>query len=421
MSSILIENVNIIDPARKTSENGSLLVADGKLFVNPPEATADSTLDARGLSAAPGLVDVYARLREPGQEYKADISSECKAAIHGGITRLICSPDTDPVIDETATVELIHQRTEAAGYAAVYPLAAMTQKLKGKQISELARLTRAGCVAASQADMPLPDTRTMKSIMAYAATFDITLMLVAQDACLATDGVIHEGLAATRMGLIGIPVTAETVALSVLLELAWQTGARLHLSRVTSARGLDLIRQAKSRGLPVTADTSINHLMLCDEDCLDFNSQCHINPPARSLKDRQALREALRDGTLDAICSDHAPHDPDAKLAPYPSTEPGISGLDLFLPLMLKLAREMQMPVPELLAMCSCNPARIFNLGGGSLENGQAADLVLFATGERFTVDTAAFRSRGKNSPYQGQVLQGRAKHVFLEKNHYLL
>lgn len=421
MSSIRFNNLRIIDPQSSRDETSDLFIENGIIGNAETSSDADTVVDASNLIACPGLLDLYARLREPGQEKKGTIASETKAALHGGITKIICSPRTDPVIDETATVELIHRRADDAGFAKVYPLAALTQKLDGEQISELATLARAGCVAASNANVPISNTRILRSIMEYAATFDIQLMFVAQDPHLAADGVMHEGLASTRMGLIGVPVAAETVALGMLMELAWQTGARLHFSRVSSARGLELIRKAKKEGLSITADTSINHLFLTDQNILGYNSLCHISPPARSMHDRNMLREALADGTLDAICTDHAPHEPDSKLAPFPSTSPGISGLDVFLPLLVKLSDETQLPLSDILALASNKPASLLNLTIEGLNTGAVADLVIFTKNENYPCKPEQFRSKGKNSPYQGLELSSRVKHCFVEGKYFTL
>ncbi len=421
MNSLQFNNLRIIDPKCGRDETGNLLIENGKIGNANSSDKSDTIIDATGMTACPGLVDLYARLREPGQEKKGTIATETKAALYGGITKIVCSPRTDPAIDETATVELIHRRADDAGFAKVYPLAALTQKLDCEQISELATLTRAGCVAASNANVPISNTRILRSIMEYAATFDIQLMFVAQDAHLAAGGVMHEGLASTRMGLVGVPVAAETVALGMLMELAWQTGARLHFSRVSSARGLELIRKAKKEGLSITADTSINHLYLTDQNILGFNSQSHMLPPARSEHDRAMLREALADGTLDAICTDHAPHEPDAKLAPFPSTAPGISGLDVFLPLLVKLSGETQLPLSDVLALASNKPAALLNLETEGLDSGALADFVVFSNEESYPCDPASFLSKGKNSPYRGVELNTKVKHCFVEGKYFAL
>ncbi len=421
MSSVLIKNVRIIDPSLNTDSTGNLLIKDGQFESEDAIESADQIINAQGLVACPGMIDLYARLREPGQETKATITSETRAALSGGITTIVCSPDTDPVIDETATVELIHRRAEDAGFARVLPLAAMTQKLDGSQISELATLRDAGCIAASNADQPISDSRTLRSIMEYAATFNIKLSLVALDESLALNGVMHEGIMSTRLGLIGIPVAAETVALSMILELVWQTGASIHLSRISSARGIDLVREAKQRGLAVTADTSINHLFLSDQNVVGFNSLCHTTPPLRSLNDQSALREALSDGTVDAICTNHAPHDPDAKLTPFPSSEPGISGLDVFLPLLLELVSETNLTLSQVFALTTINPARILGLDLGTLENGKPADLVLFDPNSGFECQPGSFLSKGKNSPYAGSTFNGKVQHCFVGGKHFAL
>ncbi|MDO6462245.1 dihydroorotase [Granulosicoccaceae sp. 1_MG-2023] len=418
MSSVRIDNIRLLDPSTDTEAPVSLGIRDALIVDSDTLTQPDTVIDGSGLTACPGLIDLYARLREPGHEKKGTIASETRAALHGGVTSVVCSPDTDPVIDESATVELINRRAADAGAARVLPLAALTQKLDGQQISELATLRDAGCVAASNADKPIANAAVLRSIMEYAATFDIRLHLVAQEASLSNNGVMHEGFNSTRMGLIGIPVAAESVALGMIMELAGQTGASVHFSRITSARGIDLIRDAKHRGLPVTADTSINHLLLTDNDTLGFNSLCHVVPPLRSPRDQQALRDAIADGTLDAICTDHAPLDPDSKLAPFPATSPGISGLDIFLPLLIKLADETALPLRKLIRLASRNPAQIIGREPVRLQAGSVADIVLFDAEESFICNSAEFVSKGHNSPYHGLSLRGRVKHCIIDGKH---
>lgn len=423
MSTILIQNARIIDPASGLDQIGDLRLEDG-LITGVAESDGgqetDRRIDATGLVAAPGLIDLYARLREPGQEKKATIDSETRAALYNGITSLVCSPDTEPVIDETTTVELIHRKARDAGFARVYPLAALTRSLNGTRLSELATLREAGCVAASQADRPLNNTLVLRRAMDYARTFDIVLMLAPVDDALTADGCAHEGRVATRLGLPAIPAAAETVALSVLIELCYQTRARLHLSRITTARGVRLIAEARQHGLPITADTGINHLFFDETASRNFDSLMRTTPPFRSREDQQALRQAVIDGTLDAVCSDHAPHDLDAKLAPYPAAEPGLSSLDSFLGLLLRFGHESGLSLPATLAPATSGPARALGLPGGRLEPGMPADILLLDPDAQRVLDAGSFYSNGQNSPWFGHSLPGVIRQVFCRGRQYL-
>ena len=419
-----ILNARLIEPAnadRTTSgdtTDTAIHISDGRIIAlgaAPDGFQAERTIDAAGLITCPGLIDSYARLREPGFEKKADIRSETLAALNAGITTLICSPDTDPVIDEVATVELINRRSSDAGFARVLPLAAMTNGLDGAHLSELATLKDAGCIAASNADIPMANTLVIRRVMEYAKTFDIVLVFAPMDPWLRASGCAHEGAVSTRLGLPGIPVAAETVALSMLIELTRQTGARVHFSRVTSARGAELIAQAKSRGLPVTADTSIGHLFYTEANVAQFDSNYHSVAPFRSATDREGLRQAVLDGTLDAVCSDHAPHGADAKLAPFPSTEPGISAIDTLLPLLLQFGRECGLSFAQTLKPATSGPAAVFGLDLGSLKVGSAADIILLDPDAEFTVSRQSLNSRGKNSPCTGETLQGVVRHSIVD------
>ena len=372
-------------------------------------------IDAGGFYLSAGFIDGYARLRDPGYEKKGTIESEARAAACNGITTLFCSPDTDPVIDEAATVELINRKARDSGFAKVLPIAALTQGLQGELLSELATLKAAGCVAASNADKPLTDLQVIRRCMDYARTFDIVLILNPADRWLTANGCVHEGATATRLGLPTIPVAAETVALAILIELAWQTGARIHFSRITSGRGIDMVAKAKQGGLPITADTSINHLIYDDSVLGNFDSLYSSVAPFRDVKDRDALRQAVADGTIDSICTDHSPHERDAKLAPFPSAAPGISGLDTFLPLLLKLEDESTIPLSQLLKAVTHNPAEIFGLKQGRLEKDAPADLIIFDALESFVLTESELLSKGHNSPQCGQQLRGRNKYTVVD------
>lgn len=379
------------------------------------EADRLTIVDAQGQSISAGFIDCYARLRDPGFEKKGNIDSESRAAALNGFTTVFCSPDTDPVIDEAATVELIHRKARDTAHAKILPIAALTRGLEGSLLSELATLVDAGCIAASNADRPITDLQVLRSCMDYARTFDIVLVMNPVDYWLAGNGCAHEGATATRLGLPAIPVAAETVALSVMIELAWQTGARIHFSRITSARGAEMIGEAKREGLAISADTSINHLVY-DDTCLStFNSQYRSVAPFRDAADRDGLRQAISDGTIDCICTDHAPHEHDAKLAPFPSAEPGISGFDTFLPLLMQLEQDSAIPLRQLLHCVSTAPAGIFGLAGGRMETGYPADLVLFDEQFEYELSGVNMLSAGHNTPLMGRKLRGKVQQTLVE------
>ncbi|MEK6591660.1 MAG: dihydroorotase, partial [Pseudomonadota bacterium] len=307
---IHIKNGRLIDPKNSIDAPMDVFVAAGKIAAvgaAPKGFTANRTIDASGLVVCPGLVDLAARLREPGFEYMATLESEMEAAIAGGVTSLACPPDTDPPLDEPGLVEMLKFRAKNLNQAHVYPVGALTQALKGARLTEMAELRDAGCVAFSQADAPLTDNHVLLCALQYAATFGFCVWLRPQDPTLARNGVAHDGQVATRLGLPAIPVCAETVALSTILLLARVTGARVHLCRLSSADGVDMVRQAKQLGIPVSCDIAIHHAHLSEMDVGYFDPNCHLTPPLRSARDRDALRQGLADGTVDAICSDHAP------------------------------------------------------------------------------------------------------------------
>jgi dihydroorotase len=353
-----------------------------------------------------------ARLREPGQEHKAGIRSETHAAARAGITTLCIPPDTEPVIDEPSMIDMIQKQVHSNRGARVAILGALTLKLAGEQLSEMAGLKQGGCVGVSNALHPLADTRVLRRAMEYATTQALTVHIVPLDKSLARNGVAHAGPVATRLGLPGIPVAAETVAIAQILALVEETGARVHFGRLSSARAVDMIAAAKQRDLPVTADTAIHHLFLTETAIDDFDSLAHVLPPLRSESDRQALVAGLRDGIIDAVCSDHQPHDADAKLNPYPATEPGISGLDTLLGLAHELVVREKIPLLKVLAALTCNPARILNISAGQIAVGGPADLCLFDPARVWNVSPQTFFSAGKNTPMAGMKLHGEVAYT---------
>ncbi|MDP4029687.1 MAG: dihydroorotase [Gallionella sp.] len=415
---IQIKNGRLIDPKNNLDAQQDLFIAAGKVVavgIAPAGFVADKVIDATGLVVIPGLIDLAARLREPGYEYMATMESEMEAAVAGGITSLACPPDTDPPLDEPGLVEMLKHRAKNLSRAHLYPIGALTDALQGRELTEMAELADAGCVAFSQADAPLTDTRVLLRAMQYAATFNFSVWLRPQDSFLARDGVAHDGEVATRCGLPVIPVCAETIALSTMLALAQQTGAKLHICRISSAAGVEMVRAAKRQGLAVSCDVSINHTHLSEMDIGFFDPNCHLMPPLRSLRDRAALRAGLLDGTVDAICSNHAPVDDDAKQLPFAEAEAGATGLELLLPLALKWAREENIPLVSALAKTTLQPARILGLDAGHMSVGATADLCVFDPEAYWKVEPCALKSQGKNTPFTGLEVQGKVRYTLVD------
>jgi dihydroorotase len=415
---IQIKNGHLIDPKNGIDAVMDVFIAAGKIVAigsAPNNFQANRVIDAEGLVVCPGLVDLSARLREPGYEYKATLESEMDAAVAGGITSLACPPDTDPPLDEPGLVEMLKHRARSLNQARVYPIGALTQGLKGKHLTEMAELRDAGCVAFGQSDAPLTDTLVMMQSMQYAATFGFGVWLRPQDMSLSNNGVAHDGEVATRLGLPPIPVCAETIALSNIILLARETGAKVHLCRLSSAEGVSMVRAARKQGLSITCDVAINHMHLSEMDIGFFDSNCHLVPPLRGLSDRDALRAGLMDGTIDAVCSDHTPVDEDAKLLPFGEAEVGATGLELLLPLTLKWALEMKFPLSTALAKITVVPAKILGVDAGHLSPATAADLCIFDPNQYWKVEPTALKSQGKNTPFLGMELQGRVKYTLVD------
>lgn len=414
----VIRGARVLDPASGLDGARDVWLAGGRIAAigaAPAGFQAEHTVEAQGLLLLPGLVDLAARLREPGEEHKADMESETRAAAAWGITTLCLPPDTQPVADTPAVLELVRRRAKASGHAMVYCLGALTQGLAGEQLSEMAALKAAGAPAVGQARQPIRDARVLRHALEYAASHDLTVFLDAEDAALAAGGCAHEGAVAARLGLPGVPVAAETAALAQALTLADETGTRLHICRLSSARGVDLVALAQSRGVAVSADVAMHQLHLTDEALSGFNAQAHVQPPLRTAADRDALREAVRAGVIGAICSDHQPHEPDAKLAPFPETEPGISAIETILPLGLRLMEEGALDLTTLVARLTVGPADVLRLKAGRLAPGGSADLFLLDPGADWTLEPAALRSRGRNTPFAGWVFKGQVRATWFE------
>lgn len=414
---LAILGARVIDPAGGLNRTADLFIADGRLVgidQAPGGFQTATRIDAQGLVAAPGLVDLSVSLREPGYTRKGNIASESRAAAAGGVTALCCPPQTRPVLDTPAVTELILERARQAGSCKVLPIGALTRGLEGEQLSELMALRDAGCVAFGNGLAPMANHRVLRHALEYAATFDLPVIFHCQDPHLARGGLAHEGPTASQLGLAGIPESAETLALASYLILVEQSGVRAHFSQLTSAHGAALLAEAKARGLPVTGDVALYQLLLTDQNLQGFSSLYHVQPPLRSAKDRDGLRDAVRSGVIQAIASHHQPHEADAKLAPFAATEPGISSVELLLPLALTLVRDNLLELPELLARLTCGPARALGLPGGRLQVGQAADLVLFDP-DGHTLVGRHWLSRGRNCPFLGQDLPGQVHYTVMD------
>lgn len=420
---ILIRHGRVVDPASGRDEPADIAIAGGRILtIGRPSADfePERTIDATGLVVAPGLVDLAARLREPGHEHEGMLESELAAAAAGGVTSLVCPPDTDPPLDEPGLVDMLKFRARKLSRCRLFPLGALTRGLAGEVLTEMAQLTESGCVGFSQADQAVPNTLVLQRALQYAATFGYTVWLRPQDPWLGS-GVAASGAVATRLGLSGVPVAAETIALHTLFELMRATGARVHLCRLSSAAGVDLVRRAKAEGLPVTADVSINSLHLTDVDIGFFNAAMRLTPPLRQQADRDALQAGLADGTLDALVSDHTPVAADAKNLPFGEAEPGATGLELLLSLALKWGQDQGLGLGATLARVTCDPVRVLGEAIGSLSSsagrvveGGVADLCLFDAAEHWALDPATLRSQGRHSPFAfestGMALPGRVR-----------
>ncbi len=416
---LLIKGGRVINPASGFDAVCDIAIAAGRIVAIqniPADFVPNKTIDAANCVVAPGLMDLAVRLREPGHEHEGMLESEMAAAVAGGVTSVVCAPDTEPVLDEPGLVEMLKFRSERLHQARVFPLGALTRDLKGEVLTEMVELTEAGCIAFSQAEVPLVNTQVLQRAMQYASTFGYAIWLRPQEYFLGK-GVAASGALATRMGLSGVPVAAETIALHTIFELMKSTDARVHLCRISSAAGVALVRQAKAEGLKVTCDVSINSLHLTDVDVGYFDSRMRLNPPLRQQRDRDALRAGLADGTIDVLVSDHTPVDEDEKALPFAESEPGATGLELLLSLALKWSNDSGAGLTRALAVLTSAPAAVLgdSLGtlaasAGQLVQDGIADLCVFDPAASWTVEPAALRSQGKHTPFSGYELPGRVR-----------
>lgn len=415
----LIANGRVIDPSQNLDKVTNVYLSRGKILAVGDEApegfTADQEIDASGKWILPGLVDLRARLGEPGSQYAGNIASETLAAVAGGITSICCPPDTNPVNDTQAVTELLQRRARQAATAYVMPIGALTQELKGERLSNSYSLIQAGCIGLSQANLPIQNALTLKNALDYNASQDITIILRSEDQQLKNGGVAHSGPVSSRLGLPVIPAEAETAALARDLILVEESGARVHFSQISCARSVELIREAKKRGLPVTCDVAIHQLQLSEMDVMGFSSLFHVSPPLRSLQDKQALITGVKSGVIDAIVSDHTPLEKDAKQLPFGESAPGISGLETLLPLLLKMVHEGELDLMTAIRCVTHNPAKIINHPTGNLNEGMSADITIVDPQAIWTLIPENMLSEGKNTPFANWEFVGQVEQTLFQ------
>ena len=413
----IIRGARVIDPASGLDTVTDVFIDKAGIVAvgeAPSDFACDNIMDAHGLWLIPGLIDSWARLREPGQEHKATIASEARAATAAGITTVCIPPDTDPVTDTPAVVRLIKRRAQLAGGSRVLSIGALTQGLDGKRLAEMVDLKEVGCVAVSNILKPVENLAVMRRAMEYADTFDMLVIVQPQDRALAHGGCAHEGAIASRLGLPGIPVAAETAAMAQILALVEETGARVHFANLSSARASQMLEQARAAGLPVSGGVSAHQLFLSEMDTDAFDANCHVIPPLRSLRDRDALLDAVARGVIEVIHSDHQPHEGDAKAEPFPESAPGISALETLLPLVLRLVENGALPLHDALHRVTAGPAHLLGLKAGGIAPGLRADLCLYNPQAAWTLDEQHMLSRGKNTPFVGWDFSGQITHTWV-------
>lgn len=415
MSNICIKGGRIIDPANQIDRMGSIYIKDDRIISieeEPAGFAADRVINAENQIICPGFVDISTRLREPGQSHKATFKSETGAAASAGITTMVLQPDTQPVIDTPAITELVNEIAETAGYRQIHPIGALTRNLEGQELSSMLALKKAGCIAVGNGGKPFSNLLVLRRAMEYAASHDLLFIYRPNEHSLSNKGCAHEGAVATRYGLPGIPETAETIALAQCLELAEQTGCRVHFGQISCSRSVIKLQQAQKYGLNVSADIAVHQLHLTENDIQPFDSNYHILPPLRTEKDKLYLRQALAQGVINTLCSDHQPHDLDAKLGAFPETEPGISTLETLLPLMLQLVCDNTISLSQGIAALTCHPARILRLNRGTLTAGAQADICIFDPEHSWQINSSSWLSQGVNTPFWNQTVLGKTTHT---------
>ena len=416
---ILIKNGRVIDPANEIDTVLDILIDDGKIIELGKSLTTHhlpltTIIDAAGKIVVPGLIDMHVHLREPGYEYKETIKTGTEAALAGGFTSIACMPNTKPVNDNQSVTDFMLDKTRKEGAVNVYPIGAITKGLKGEELSEIGELKSAGVVAITDDGKPVMNSELMRRGMEYASMFDIPVISHCEDLQLSEGGVMNEGFISTELGLKGIPNASEDVMVARDIALSELTGARLHIAHVSTRGAVSLIREAKSRGVKVTCETAPHYFTLTEKTVDDYNTNAKMNPPLRSEDDLKAIIEGLKDGTIDVIATDHAPHEASEKDVEFDKAPFGIVGLETALPLTLKLVEEGIISLTEAIAKLTVNPAKILNLNKGTLSVGADADITIINHEEMWQIDVKKFKSKGKNSPFSGWNVKGMANKVII-------
>lgn len=412
MSSLLIKNGTFIDPSQQLEARRDLLIRDGKVETIDESISAENveTFDATGLIVAPGFIDLHVHLREPGFEYKETIESGARAAVAGGFTSVCCMPNTKPVNDNSSVTNFIIEQARKAGLANVFPIGAITQGSKGEHLAEIGEMKAAGIVAISDDGKPVVDSGIMRRALEYARDFDLPVVDHCEDCCGATGWAMHEGEYSALMGLKGLPGLAEDLHVSRDIMLAEITGARVHIAHISTARSVELVREAKARGLAVSCEVAPHHFVLTDRDVFEsrYNTNFKMAPPLRAQSDVDAIIEGLRDGTIDAIATDHAPHHANEKMLEFDRSPNGIIGLETAISLTLdRLVHQSMISLGRMVELLSCNPARLFGLARGTLRVGAIADVTIFDPAKQIKVDAGQFQSKSRNMPFDGWELRG--------------
>ena len=418
--SILIKNGRVIDPKNNVDAILDILVVNGKiadLNKNLDPKKAKQIIDASKKIVMPGIIDLQLNLREPGNQYKSTLESEMKAANAGGVTSMVCPPDTTPILDEPGLVKMLKNKSEVLKRGNVYPLGALTQKLNGKLLTEINDLYESGCIGFSQAEKPIQDTEVLYRSFQYLSTFNLKAFLRAEDAYLSEKGIINAGEISTRLGLKGIQSISETTAINKILEIARLTKTKVHLNKISTADGLNLIKIAKKNGIDVTCDVSIHQIFLTDNDIGFFNTNCFLKPPLRKESDRLKIIESIVDGTIDAICSDHSPVNEDNKLKPFAESEHGASSVELLMPMIFKLAEEYKIDLSLLIDKITYQPAHILEINKGNLSVNSDADICIFDPNYLWEVNSKTLISEGKNTPFMNQNFTGKVSGTIFNGN----
>lgn len=418
--SLVIEGGRVIDPANGIDQQTNVYVSDGKVLAvadSAPESfSASETIDATGKVVCPGFIDLCAHLREPGYTQKGTIKSETAAAVAGGITTLVTPPTTNPIVDTPSVAEFILDRAEAAANARVLPMGALTKQLKGEHLAPMHALSQSGCVAFTNVRETVGNSLTLMRALEYAATHDLLVQFQAQNNDLVGNGCMHDDTTCTRLGLNGISEAAETVEVARCLLLVEQTGVRAHFGQLTCERSVKMVAGSRERGLPVTCDVAVHHLLLTDENVNGFDANFHLVPPLRSQLDRAGLLQSLLKGDIQVICSDHQPHEAAAKQAPFPATEPGMSGLETLLPLCLLLVEQDFQDLPQVIEKLTSAPADILRREDlGRLSEGARADICIFDPEQQWTLSEETIQSAGHNTPFKDYPLKGRVIETLLD------